>query len=333
MPIGFASSPKFVEHVTGPYHPERPDRIRAIHRAVRLAGLIESPDPFPEFEIDLPIRSTGAAKLVELEPAAADESLLRLVHTATHVEHVRHVCEIGGGVLDAGDTPVGPSGFEVALLSLGSAIAAGDAVMDGRVKRAFSAARPPGHHAEPDRPMGFCLFSNVAILARHLQRRYGVGHVAIIDFDVHHGNGTQAAFEDDPTVLLVSMHQHPRTCYPGSGYDWEVGVDAGRGSTLNIPFAPGSGDDDYLHAIDARVLPKLEHFRPEVLLLSAGFDAHREDPLAQIELSDDGYEQITRRLVTAADELCGGRLVSVLEGGYNLNALGRCVVRHLLAMQ
>jgi acetoin utilization deacetylase AcuC-like enzyme len=331
--IGFATSPRFVEHLTGPHHPERPDRIRAIHKAVRDAGLVDSPIPFPEFTLDMGIKRQDLVKLAELTPTTASEDLLLLAHTEEHVRRVKHICDIGGGVLDLGDTPVGANSCEIAMMALGSAIVACDAVMTGQVKRAFSAARPPGHHAEPSRAMGFCLFSNIAIAARYIQKRYGVQRVAIVDFDVHHGNGTQAALESDPSVLFVSLHQDPRTCYPGSGFVWEIGVGAGRGFTLNLPFDPGSDDDDYLRAIDQRVVPELDQFRPEVLMFSAGFDAHQDDPLAQVELSDDGFDQITRRLVAVADQHCAGRVVSVLEGGYNLAALGRCVVRHVLAMQ
>src|SRR3954468_8276734 len=260
--IAFSSSPRFVEHLTGPHHPERPDRIRAIHRAVRQAGLIDSPDPFPDFEIDLALPRQSAIKLRELTPQPADPKWLSLVHTPAHIEKVRHVCAIGGGILDQGDTPVGPNSYEIALLALGSALGCCDAVMRGEVMRAFSAARPPGHHAEPERPMGFCLFSNIAIVARYAQQMYGLSRVAIVDFDVHHGNGTQAAFEDDPSVLFISLHQHPRTCYPGSGHDYEVGVDAGKGYTMNLPMAPHAQDDDYMEAIDAQVIPALEAFSP-----------------------------------------------------------------------
>jgi acetoin utilization deacetylase AcuC-like enzyme len=242
------------------------------------------------------------------------------------------MCEVGGGVLDLGDTPVGPESYEVALLSLGSALRACDAVMKGEVTRAFSAARPPGHHAEPDRAMGFCLFSNIAIAARHAQRAYGLERVAIVDFDVHHGNGTQAAFESDRSVMFISLHQHPRTCYPGTGYEWEIGTGPGRGYTVNIPFDPGSDDADYLRVIDERVVPELDEFRPQLLLISAGFDAHREDPLAHMNLSDECYELMTRHVVSVADQHCGGRVVSVLEGGYSLAALGRSVVRHLIGL-
>jgi acetoin utilization deacetylase AcuC-like enzyme len=330
---GFSTSPRFVEHLTGPHHPERPDRIRAIYRAVRDAGLVDSPDPFPDFSLETGLKPVGGEKLLELTPVPANESLLTLVHTPKHVQHVKHVCELGGGVLDLGDTPVGRNSFEIAMLSLGSGITAADAVMSGRVKRAFSAGRPPGHHAEPDRAMGFCLFSNIAIVARYLQKQYGLKQIAIVDFDVHHGNGTQAAFEDDPSVLFISLHQDPRTCYPGSGHDYEVGDHAGRGFTLNIPFMPGAGDAEYLHALDARVIPKLSDFNFEILLISAGFDAHREDPLAQIELSEDCFEQMTRKLVDVANAQCDGKVISLLEGGYNLRALGRSVVRHLVALR
>ena len=329
---GFCSSPRFVEHQTSPTHPERPDRIRAIARAVREAGLIDSPDPFPDFEIEFGSFPSTDKKLVELpEPARADLKWIRTIHDQRHIDRIQHICELGG-VLDLGDTPVGPESFEIALLAVGAVLQCCDTVASGRLKRAFAAVRPPGHHAEPHRPMGFCLFGDIAIAARYLQQAHGFKRIAIVDFDVHHGNGTQAAFENDPSVLFISLHQDPRTCYPGSGYASEVGVGAGQGFTLNIPFPPGSGDDEYLSAMRNGVLPKLNDFAPDILLLSAGFDAHSEDPLAQIELSEEGFEQITRLLVGFAEAHCGGRVVSSLEPGYNLRALGRSVVRHLVAM-
>jgi acetoin utilization deacetylase AcuC-like enzyme len=330
---GFCSDPRFADHVTGPHHPERPDRIRAVWRAVRESGLLDLPDPWPDFSLDLGLKRQDAIKLVSLgaPQPVTDESLLA-VHTPAHLAHVQRVCAAGGGVLDLGDTPVGAASCDVARLAAGAVLRCCDAVISGEVKRAFAAVRPPGHHAEPDRAMGFCLFSNVAVAARHLQRRHGVGRVAVVDFDVHHGNGTQAAFEADPTVLFISLHQDPRTLYPGSGYAWETGTGPGAGYTLNIPFRPGADDEDYLHAIEAQVLPELDKFRPEVLMLSAGFDAHAEDPLAQVQLSEEGFEHITRLLVESANRHCAGRVVSALEGGYNLRALGRSVVRHLAAL-
>jgi acetoin utilization deacetylase AcuC-like enzyme len=333
QPIGFCTSARFADHRTGPHHPERPDRIRAVWRAVREAGMLDAPDPWPGFQIELGLKRQQAVQLRSLgEPAPAPDDALLTVHTREHVDRVRRVCAAGGGVLDSGDTPVGPNSCEIALLAAGAVLRCCDAVATGEVRRAFAAVRPPGHHAEPDRPMGFCLFSNVAVGARHLQRRHGVGKVAVVDFDVHHGNGTQAAFEEDPTVLFVSLHQDPRTLYPGSGHAWETGTGAGAGFTLNIPFRPGSRDEDYYHAVEAQVLPELDKFRPEVLMISAGFDAHADDPLAQIELSEEGFEHITAMLAQSANAHCGGRVVSALEGGYNLRALGRSVVRHLVAL-
>jgi len=330
---GFCSSPRFVEHQTSPGHPERPDRVRAIATAVRAAGLLESAHPFPEFGIDFGVMPRATERLLELdEPQPVDEKWLLAVHTLEHVDRIRRVCDLGGGILDEGDTPVGPESFEIARLSMGAVLACCKAVADGRVRRAFAAVRPPGHHAEPQRAMGFCLFANIAIAARYLQQAHGIGKIAIVDFDVHHGNGTQAAFEDDPSVLFISLHQDPRTCYPGTGYEREVGQGAGRGFTLNLPFAPGAGDEDYLRVMEARVLPKLVEFRPDFLLISAGFDAHRDDPLAQIELSEEAFDRMTRMLVDVSDAQCGGRVVSALEGGYNLRALGRSVVRHLIAL-
>jgi acetoin utilization deacetylase AcuC-like enzyme len=329
---GFSSDPRCVNHLTGPHHPERPDRIRTVHKAVREAGMVDSPDPFPDFEIAFGPLDGHGVKLVELEPAPADEKWLTAVHTPEHVELVRRVCAVGGGVLDQGDTRVVRESWDVALLALGAVLRSCDAVVDGAVRRAFAAVRPPGHHAEPDRPMGFCLFSNVAIAARYLQRHHGLERIAIVDFDVHHGNGTQAAFEDDPTVLFISLHQDPRTLYPGSGHGYEAGCGKGEGFTLNIPMTPGADDTDYLAAFDTRVLPVLDTYRPEALLISAGFDAHHADPLAQIQLSEECYEQMTRLLVQVAETHCGGRVISALEGGYDLRALGRSVVRHLIGL-
>jgi acetoin utilization deacetylase AcuC-like enzyme len=331
--VGFCTSPKFVEHLTGPNHPERPDRIRAIVLAVRRAQLIDSPNPFPDFELDLQLSPLGGPKLIELIPTHADEKWLKLVHQDTHIDLVKRACAGGGGVLDVGDTVVCPQSFEIALLACGAVLNCCDAVMSGQVSRAFAAVRPPGHHAEPQRPLGFCLFGNVAIAARYLQKQHGVDKIAIVDFDVHHGNGTQAAFESDPSVLFVSLHQHPRTCFPGSGYDWETGEGRGAGTTLNIPMMPGSGEAEYLQAFESLVLPKLDEFKPSVLLLSAGFDAHHDDLLAHTDLGEESFFTMTRLLAQAADVHCRGRLVSALEGGYNLRALGRSVVRHLDALR
>ena len=330
--LGFCSSARFVDHETGPHHPERPDRIRAIHKAVRDTALVRSPNPFPDFQIDLGLTALKNMRpLIEIEPVLAEERSLLMVHPPEYVERIKRACATGE-ILDHGDTPVGPNSFATALLSAGAGLACCDAVMTGQVKRAFAAVRPPGHHAEPNRAMGFCLFSNIAVAARYIQSKHSTPRIAIVDFDVHHGNGTQAVFYADPSVLFISIHQHPATCYPGTGYEEETGRGAGRGYTMNIPLHPGGGDEEYLEAMELHVIPKLEDFRPQVLLLSAGFDAHADDPLAQMKMSEDGFDAITRSLVAFADEHCDGRIVSMLEGGYNLRALGHCVVRHLLAM-
>ncbi len=336
MAVAFVSHPRLIEHRTGAAHPERPDRLRAIHQAVRDAGLIDSPTPFPEFAVEFSIEfgleRRDDVKLIEIEAVPADREFVLLAHTEAHLRRIEEICGTGGGMLDGGDTPVGRNGVEMGLLSLGSAIGACDAVMSGRATRAFSATRPPGHHAEPDRSMGFCLFSNAAIAARYAQQRYRLKRIAIVDFDVHHGNGTQAVFVGDPSVLFISMHQHPDTCYPGSGYANETGTGAGEGFTINLPLPRGGGDEIYFDTIERRVLPALDGFRPELLMFSAGFDAHHEDPLANMNVTDDGFETVTRMLCDAANRFCRGRVVSILEGGYQLTALGRSVVKHLRAM-
>ncbi len=323
-----------LEHDTGPYHPERPDRLIAIEKALRASGLVDSPDPFPDAQIDFGPLPPVRGKLVEIPAIKADEKWLQLVHKRDYIERVRHVCA-REGVLDQGDTPCMARSFDAALWSVGCVLQCCDAVMRNQVQRAFAAVRPPGHHAEPQSPMGFCLFSNIAIGARYLQKNYGVERIAILDFDVHHGNGTQAVFEHEASVFFVSLHQDPRTCYPRSGFDWEIGSGYGRGYTMNVPFNPGADDADYLRVVDLRVVPELEEYHPQVLMISAGFDGHYAETLAepQIRLTEEGYELMTRSLMALADRHCNGRVISVLEGGYNVRALGRSVVRHLIAMQ
>lgn len=330
--IGFCSSPLLVEHTTGPHHPERPDRLRVIYKSLIQTGLLALDDPFANYAFKLSLPPAKCPPMLPITPQRADEKQILTVHSQRLVDKIRHVCQVGGGVLDQGDTPIGPMSYECGMLSAGCAIAATDAVLTGKVRRAFAAGRPPGHHAEVDRAMGFCLFDNVAIAARHAQKVHGLQRIAIVDIDVHHGNGTQAIFEADPSVLFISLHQHPRTCYPGTGYEWEIGTGSGRGYTLNIPLNPATDDAEYLKILDARVIPELLEYRPEMIFLSTGFDAHQDDAIADLRLTDDGFELVTRVFTAAADHLCQGRLVSVLEGGYSLPALARCVVRHCVGL-
>lgn len=331
MTAGFCTSPRFYDHWTGPHHPERPDRLRAVLCAVREAGLVRSPNPLQALDIDFGLRGLNAPQVLEIEPRVAELEHLLRVHPQRHIDRVKMRSQTGG-LLDSGDTVVGRESYEIALLAVGASLECVDAVMDGRVKRAFAAVRPPGHHAEPNASMGFCLFSNVAIAGRYAQKVHGIKRLAIVDFDVHHGNGTQAVFQADPTVVFTSIHEDPHIMFPGTGFNWEIGAGPGKGMTLNAPQQPGAGDEQYLEAFREKVLPKIDAFGPEMILVSAGFDAHRDDPLADLKLTDDAYVQITRMLVEAADRHCGGRIVSVLEGGYNLRALGRCAALHLLEL-
>ncbi|MEE9212001.1 MAG: histone deacetylase, partial [Phycisphaeraceae bacterium] len=204
-----------------------------------------------------------------------------------------------------------------------------DQVSAGHVRNAFCAVRPPGHHAEHDRSMGFCIFNNVAIAAEHLIREHGLERVAIIDFDVHHGNGTQHIFEDRADVLYISIHEHPQHLYPGTGFASETGRGPGEGTTINLPVLPGAGDDVYRRLFRQRVIPALDDFSPQVLLISAGFDACKDDPLAHVELSAEGFGWMTQQLRDAAERHCGGRLISMLEGGYDLRSLAECVAVHV----
>lgn len=306
---GFVYSPRYVEHDTGPSHPERPDRLRAIHDRLQKSGVLSLLESIPPQPIDL--------------------ATLERVHARTYIERFRAACEQGSEALDTGDCRINPVSFDAAVLAAGGVVSAVDAVMRGDVHNAFCAVRPPGHHAERSMAMGFCFFNNIAVAAEHLRSKHRLGRVAILDWDVHHGNGTQHHFEADPNVLFCSIHQHPETLFPGTGYASETGYGEGEGFTINLPMAPGSGDDEYRLAFEDTILPALRSFKPEFLLVSAGFDPHRDDPLAHIRLSTPMFEWITRQVGLVAAECCQGRMVSVLEGGYALGALSECVQNHI----
>jgi acetoin utilization deacetylase AcuC-like enzyme len=309
-PLGLVLDPVFEEHDTGPGHPERPARLHAVRQAIARSGL--------------------AAGVQTVEPERADDTLLGLVHDAGHIDRIEQACRRGEGPIDSMDTVVCSDSSRVARLAAGSVVALCRRVVRGESRRGLAAVRPPGHHAERDLAMGFCLFNNVAIAARYLREFEGVGRVMIVDWDVHHGNGTQHVLEEDPDVFYFSVHQSP--LYPGTGARSETGRGAGEGATLNCPLPPGTGDEGFLAALRDELVPAADRFRPDFVLVSAGFDAHRDDPLAGLEVSTEAYAEATKIVREVADRWAGGRVVSTLEGGYDLEALAGSVLTHLGAM-
>ncbi len=299
-------SPAFLGHETGG-HPEAPRRIAAIEAALTAADLLAGR---PEVHF----RPSGLAPLER-------------VHDLAYLDTLEELALAGGGALDA-DTLVRRDSWDVALLGAGAAVAAVDAVLDGRAEAAFALVRPPGHHATPTRGMGFCLVNNAAVAAAHALSR-GLERVLIVDWDVHHGNGTQDAFWERREVLFASLHQWP--LYPGTGAADERGGGAGLGFTLNVPLPPGTGDAAFLAAFDAAVAPAAHAYEPELVVVSAGFDAHAADPLAGMRLSEAGFAALGRRVAGLAEAFAGGRLVALLEGGYDPPALGRSVAATLRA--
>jgi len=287
-------------------HPESYQRMSALMTALEGSGIL--PD------------------LAVLEPEPATVEQLRRVHTVDLIEYVQHKSEQGGGLLDQGDTYVTGETYRLALLAAGACAGAVDKIMAGDARNGFALIRPPGHHAETDRVSGFCIFNNAAAAARQAQVIHGAKRVAIIDFDVHHGNGTQDIFFEDDSVLFISVHLFAPYFYPGIGGMHEIGVGRGRDFTLNVPLPPYVGDIGYRRVFDALVGPRLELFQPEFLVVSAGFDAHWQDPLAMAGLSLTGYAGITRKLLGYADRFCEGRILFVLEGGYQLEVLSAGVI-------
>jgi len=308
--LGLIYHPDYLKHDTGTGHPERPQRLETLMQ--HLLGT--------------PLWGT----LSHLRPTPAPVETVNLVHPERYTAMVKARCRSGEQVLDDGDTHVSKDSYDVALLAAGGVTQAIDQVLSGSLTRAFCAVRPPGHHAEISKVMGFCLFNNVAIGARYAQSRHGVERVAIVDWDVHHGNGTQQIFYEDDSVFFISLHQFP--FYPGTGAASERGAGKGEGFTLNCPMGVGSVEKDYLDAFQTQILPALRRFQPQLLLLSAGFDAHADDPLAGINLTDDSYRRMTEMVLEISELYCGGKVVSILEGGYNLQALSRSVESHLKAM-
>jgi acetoin utilization deacetylase AcuC-like enzyme len=307
MSLGLVFDPLFKRHEPGFGHPERPARLDAVEAAVRDSG-VES-------------------AVLRVTPSLVARELLECVHDPAYVARIEAHCREGRGYIDTPDSAINAASGEVAMLAAGAVVELAERIHAGDVRRGFAAVRPPGHHAERDQSMGFCLLANVALAAEAMRRR---GHrVAILDWDVHHGNGTQHIFEADADVFFASLHGHPDHLYPGTGYADETGVGRGAGATLNVPMQPGAGDREYAAALTQQVLPAIERFEPTFLMISAGFDAHRDDPLGCIQLSDAAFDEMLGRARELADRVCGGRLLSVLEGGYNLDVLRRCVAAHL----
>jgi len=300
------SHPAVLDHLTPPGHPERPDRMRAVAEVLGQS----------RFD-----------RLVREEAPEGSLDLVKLCHDEHYVEELRRIAPDKGLIYLDGDTSMSPGTWEAVMRGVGGAVAATEAVMSGKADNAFVAMRPPGHHAEVSRPMGFCFFDHAAIAARHAQRKYDIARAAVVDFDVHHGNGTQDIFWADPTMMYCSTHQMP--LFPGTGASGERGE---HDTIVNAPLAPNDGSARFRAAFQNLILPQLEKFAPELVVISAGFDAHRRDPLANINLDAEDFGWVTRKLMDAAAKTAGGRVVSVLEGGYDLQGLKESVAAHVTAL-
>lgn len=306
-------SQKYLEHDAGPDHPESANRLRVIMRELKRSGLLE----------------TEKCSLMEPKPASVED--VELVHKPDYVRLVQRCCASGGGTLDLGDTVVCPKSFEAALLAVGGALEAVNLVMEGKVQNAFALVRPPGHHAGPYYALGFCIFNNVAIAAARSIRHFGLDRVLILDIDAHHGNGTQEIFYDTYKVLYASLHQDPRS-FPGTGFIDEVGEGEGLGYTVNVPLPFRSCDRIYLKAFDQIMVPIIQQYKPQFILASVGFDVHHTDPVASLSLSAHGFLEVFDKALNLSSQLCEGRFVAVLEGGYSLKVLGKIATASVARM-
>ncbi len=310
--VGFSYHPIYLDHQTGRFHPERSSRLEAILRQLKKDGL--------------------DSQMLPIEAYEASIDWIKEIHDESYIKRVYSACQAGESFLDTEDCPISPKTYEASIWSAGGVLAAVDHVMEGLSERAFCAVRPPGHHAEQSQAMGFCFFNNIAIAARYLQKKFHLERVFILDWDVHHGNGTQHSFANDPSVFYCSLHEDPRHCYPGTGYAEEIGLGNGKGYTLNCPIAPMTEEEVFLETFETQVLTAIEKFKPDFILISAGFDGHKDDPLAHLNLTEMGYGKMTDSIVSLANAFCKGRVVSVLEGGYNLLALGNSVSTHIQSL-
>ncbi len=297
MNIGIVKHSIYLQHETDAYHPENPKRLEHIYRM---------------------LENLGQTDLDYIEPRMASHEEIALNHTSSYINEIASTSGQEHTYLD-GDTVASAHTYEAACMAVGGVLQLTDAIMSSRVHSGFAFVRPPGHHAEQGKAMGFCIFNNIAIAARYLHEKYGMNSILIVDFDLHHGNGTQHSFYKDKGVLYFSTHQYPY--YPGSGWYEEIGVDQGTGYTVNVPMSQGMGDDDYVYAFKDVLLPVAEMYRPEFVLVSAGFDTHYKDPLGGMEVTESGFSAMTRILMNIAQRCCDGRLLFVLEGGYDLKGL------------
>jgi acetoin utilization deacetylase AcuC-like enzyme len=307
---GLVYHPAYLGHDTGAGHPESPNRLRAIMQHLEQSGT--------------------AARLTMIAPREAEDEWIMQIHRPAYLSMLKTNAPASGRLSLDSDTSMSPGSLTAAYLAAGGALAAVDAIMNKQVEHVFCAVRPPGHHAEAGRAMGFCLFNNVAIAARYVQKKYGLKRVLIVDWDVHHGNGTQHSFEDDPSVLFFSTHQFPH--YPGTGRESERGRGAGEGFTINVPMEAGEGDEEYRSVFQKSLVPVADAFKPEFVIISAGFDAHKDDPLASMGLTEEGYADLSGIVAGIAKRHAEGRIFSSLEGGYNLTALAASVDSHIQAL-
>ena len=306
---GFLFDRRYLLHETGPFHPEVPERLDAVYSGIQEGGLLD--------------------KVRSIQATMADLKWIETIHDRTYINRFNDACVSRQKVFDCPDNQMCSETYNTALLAVGGILDTIKLMMQGEIDNAFCAVRPPGHHAEQSEAMGFCYFNNVAIAARYLQNEWQIKKVGIIDFDVHHGNGTQHLFEKDPTVFYYSIHQHPSFAYPGTGREFENGTVEGYGFTKNTPVLPGQGDEEYKRLIQRDLVPAFESFQPEVIIASTGFDGHVDDDMSDICLSTEWYTWMMEQIRSMADRYSQGRLISVLEGGYSLARLPELAREHV----
>ncbi len=306
---GFLYDERYLLHNTGPWHPEVPQRLEAVYRGIEEANLL--------------------SLLTLIRAEMPDMKWIETVHDREYICRLKEACRSGKTTFDSPDNQMCEKTYETALLAVGGILKAIKLMMTGELDNAFCAVRPPGHHAEPGKAMGFCYFNNIAIAAKYLQMEWNCTRVGIVDVDVHHGNGTQKIFERDASVFYYSIHQHPSFAYPGTGREFEQGSDEGLGFTKNSPMLPGQGDRDYKRRLKKDLFPAFKAFQPEVILVSTGFDAHIEDDMSDIRLSTGSFSWIMKKIVEMADSYANGRLISILEGGYSLRRLPELAKNHI----